>query len=84
MTLEELLQKYRPRLLGYFAECYAARKLAPSEVGMELDRLFSGTNALLSAIVTDARKGYEEQKEPPKINGHMPVKETKAPVGRTA
>lgn len=88
MTRDEFHTKYRPRLLGYFSECYAGRKLSPSDVGMEIDRMYSGLNALLAAMLVDAIKVVQAeapaQKEPVKINGHTPAKETKAPVGRTA
>src|SRR5262245_41975392 len=52
MTREEFHTKYRSRLLAFFAECYGSRKLSPSEVGMELDRLYMGVNGLLTAMLT--------------------------------
>ena len=53
MTREEFHSKYRPHLLGILADCYAIRKMPPSEFGMEVDRHLSKVTALLTSMYND-------------------------------
>ncbi len=63
MTKEEFARRYRGRLMGWLAECYASRRLPPSEMGMEIDRMYSQLDALLGAMYADAQG-------PLPVNGH--------------
>ncbi len=56
MTRDEFCRKYRGRLMGWLAECYASRRLSPSEMGMEIDRMYSQLNALLEMMHADLDK----------------------------
>ena len=55
MTQEEFTNKWRPHILGWLTECWAARKLAPSEFGMLADRQASALALHLNKMFNDAQ-----------------------------
>lgn len=46
-TKEQFVADYRRRMLGFLCECWALRKIAPTALGMEVDRQLIGIDALL-------------------------------------
>ena len=53
MTQDEFASKYRRQLLGFLADCFSVRKLAPSEFGMEVDRMHHEIAHMLKQMYFD-------------------------------
>lgn len=66
MDREELLRKYRPVLLGFLADCYASRRVPPSEFGMIVDDQSRKVDLIIDQIRKDCQCSSETK---PRLNG---------------